>query len=254
MTASRVSVLRSFLSLGRFPPLCAEEMASLAAATATAAVPVAEGQVPFTRESRSIKIPYHRFPPLKKVWMEVYKPIVEQCKLEIRMNLKTRAVDLRTSPLTASAAQMILPKGAAAAVVDTAEARQAQAKVLLQKAEDFVKAVIAGFDVKDAIALIRMDDVYIEGFEVRDVRANLQGDNLSRCIGRLSGSHGKTKYTIENVTRTRIVIADTHIWIMGTTQHIRVARDALCDLIRGSPAAKVYTRIRTVMNRVNDAY
>ncbi|KAG5467485.1 hypothetical protein CUR178_01128 [Leishmania enriettii] len=193
----------------------------------------------FVRETRSIKIPHHRFPPLKKVWMEVYTPIVEQCRLEIRMNLKTRCVDLRTSP----------PKS-------TVEGDQsvAASKVMLQKAEDFVKAVIAGFDVRDAVALLRMDDVYIEGFEIKDVRANLQGDNLSRCIGRISGSHGKTKYTIENVTRTRIVLADTKIWVMGTTQNIRVARDAICDLIRGSPAAKVYTRIRAVMNRVNNAF
>ncbi|EPY32785.1 RNA-binding protein PNO1 [Strigomonas culicis] len=192
----------------------------------------------FVRETRSVKIPHHRFPPLKKMWMEVYTPIVEYCKLEIRMNLKNRTVDLRTSPQTVTA--------------NTNNPNQN--KVLLQKAEDFVKAVIAGFDVKDAMALLRMDDVYIEGFEVKDVRANLQGDNLSRCIGRISGSHGKTKYTIENVTRTRIVLADTKIWVMGTTQNIRVARDAICDLIRGSPAAKVCTRIRSVMNRVNDTY
>ncbi|KAG5492775.1 hypothetical protein JKF63_01355 [Porcisia hertigi] len=221
-------------------------MSSSALATASS---VADGEakdpavraaaVPFSREMRSIKIPHHRFPPLKKVWMEVYTPIVEQCKLEIRMNLKSRSVDLRTSPTTT-----------------TAEGEQgvAASKVMLQKAEDFVKAVIAGFDVRDAVALLRMDDVYIEGFEIKDVRANLQGDNLSRCIGRISGSHGKTKYTIENVTRTRIVVADTKIWIMGTTQNIRVARDAICDLIRGSPAAKVYTRIRAVMNRVNNAF
>lgn len=202
--------------------------------TAVAAKPAG-----FVREQRSVKIPHHRFPPLKNVWMEVYTPVVEHCKLEIRMNLKTRCVDLRTSPQTAGVG---------------VEGSTGANKVMLQKAEDFVKAVIAGFDVKDAVALIRMDDVYIEGFEIKDVRANLQGDNLSRCIGRLSGSHGKTKYTIENVTRTRIVIADTKIWIMGTTQNIRVARDALCDLIRGSPAAKVYTRIRAVMNRVNNTF
>ncbi|EKF31738.1 hypothetical protein MOQ_004422 [Trypanosoma cruzi marinkellei] len=192
----------------------------------------------FVRETRSVKVPHHRFPPLKKVWLEVYTPIVEQCKLEIRMNLKSRCVELRTCPAT----------------VEAAGTGGDGSKVLLQKAEDFVKAVVAGFEVKDAIALLRMDDVYIEGFEVKDVRANLHGDNLSRCIGRMSGSHGKTKYTIENVTRTRIVIADTHIWLMGTTQNIRVARDALCDLIRGSPAAKVYTRVRAVMNRVNDTF
>ncbi|CAD2216678.1 RNA-binding protein PNO1 [Angomonas deanei] len=212
-------------------------MSEVAEKPANTPRPAPEGEK-FIREVRSVKIPHHRFPPLKKVWMEVYTPVVEYCKLEIRMNLKTRTVDLRTSPQTA-AANPGHPNGG---------------KVLLQKAEDFVKAVIAGFDVKDAIALIRMDDVFIEGFEVKDVRANLAGDNLSRCIGRISGSHGKTKYTIENVTRTRIVIADTRIWLMGTTQNIRVARDALCDLIRGSPAAKVYTRIRSVMNRVNDTY
>ncbi|KAK7201251.1 Pre-rRNA-processing protein PNO1 [Novymonas esmeraldas] len=206
---------------------------------AAAAAAVTSTTAPFVRESRSVKIPHHRFPPLKKVWMEVYTPIVEQCKLEIRMNLKSRSVDLRTSPATSTA---------------DGDNSVAAGKVLLQKAEDFVKAVIAGFDVRDAVALLRMDDVYIEGFEIKDVRANLQGDNLSRCIGRISGSHGKTKYTIENVTRTRLVVADTKIWIMGTTQNIRVARDAICDLIRGSPAAKVYTRIRAVMNRVSNAY
>lgn len=181
------------------------------------------------RETRSVKVPFHRLPPLKAVWMEVYTPVVEQCKLEVRMNLKARTVDLRTCD-------------------DTEDIG------LLQKAEDFVKAVVNGFSVSDALALLRLDDIYLDGFEVKDVRANLQGDNLSRCVGRMSGSHGKTKFTIENVTRTRIVIADTHIYIMGSTQNIRVARDAMCDLIRGSPASKVYTRIRTVMERVNDSY
>lgn len=188
----------------------------------------ASDKAPFVREVRCVKIPQHRFPPIKKVWMEIYTPIVEHCKLEIRMNLKNRSVDIRTCEATPD-------------------------RALLQKAEDFVKAVVAGFEVKDAMALLRMDDIYVEGFEVKDVRANLAGDNLSRCIGRMSGSHGKTRYTIENVTRTRIVIADTHIHIMGTTQNTRVARDAICDLIRGSPAAKVYNRIRAVMGRVSDS-
>ncbi|KAJ9457054.1 RNA-binding protein pno1 [Diplonema papillatum] len=176
---------------------------------------------------RKVKIPSHRYSALKTSWMEIYTPLVEHCRLEVRMNLKTRSVEMRPSKETPDAG-------------------------LLTKAADFIEAFVKGFEVQDAIALIRLDDIYLDSFEVKDVKT-LDGDSLARCIGRMSGTHGKTKFTIENLTRTRIVVADTHIHIMGSFQNTKIARDAMVDLIRGSPATKVYAKLRGVMNRVNES-
>lgn len=83
--------------------------------------------------------------PLKNSWLQLYNPIVEHMKLDMRMNLKTRKVEIKNRPETE----------------DTGA---------LQKAADFVQAFVMGFEPQDAIALLRLDDLYVE---VRSCPSNL---------------------------------------------------------------------------------
>ncbi|KAF9513127.1 hypothetical protein BS47DRAFT_1344670 [Hydnum rufescens UP504] len=175
-------------------------------------------------ETRRIAMPPHRLTPLKKDWINIYSPLTEILGLQVRMNIQRRAVEIRTSKHTKEI-------GA------------------IQKGADFVKAYALGFDVQDSIALLRMDDLYLDSFEIKDVKT-LHGDHLSRAIGRIAGQDGKTKFTIENASRTRIILADTKIHILGSFQNIKIARDAIVSLIMGSPPGKVYASLRTIGARM----
>ena len=88
-------------------------------------------------EARKVLIPPHRMTPLRSNWPKIYPPLVENLKLQVRMNVSARAVEMRSSSYT----------------VDSGA---------LQKGEDFVRAFCLGFDLEDAIAMLRLDDLYIE--------------------------------------------------------------------------------------------
>jgi RNA-binding protein PNO1 len=155
-------------------------------------------------------------------------PVVEYLKLQIRFNPKNRCVELKTSEATEDIGAV-------------------------QKGQDYIEAFMMGFEVQDAVALLRLEDIFIDSFMVTDVRM-LAGDHLSRAIGRIVGQEGKTRYAIENATRTRIVIADQKIHIMGSFSNIKLARDALCNLIIGAPPGKVYNKMRNVAKRLSERF
>lgn len=197
-----------------FPP------ASVAAA--------ASGTGSEVREMRKVTVPGHRLGALKQQWVDIFTPLVAGLKLQVRMNTRTRQVELATSAHTADS-------GA------------------LQRGADFVRAFLLGFEAKDAVALLRLDDLYVDTFEIEDVK-RLAGDHLARAIGRIAGRDGRTKTLIENSTRTRIVLADKRVHILGSYANIKVAKDALVDLILGSPPGKVHASLRAKSARLNERW
>jgi len=81
------------------------------------------------------------------------------------MNIKEKRVELRSSKFTIS-------------------------NDALQMGADFVSAFAMGFDIDDAIALLRLDSLYIQSFDIKDVRQTLGPDALGRAIGRIAGKDG----------------------------------------------------------------
>jgi len=179
-------------------------------------------------EYRRVRCPKHRYTPLRQDWEQILMPLVQFLKLQVRFNTKTRSIEMKTSPHT----------------IDTGA---------LQKGADFCSAYMLGFEVQDAVALLRLDDLFVESFNVDDVKM-LKGDHLSRAVGRIAGQDGKTRFAIENATRCRIVVADTRIHMLGSYANIRLARNAICDLILGAPPGKVYNNMRNVAKRMSERY
>ncbi|KAL8269515.1 hypothetical protein Esti_006558 [Eimeria stiedai] len=188
---------------------------------------------------RRLPVPQHRYTPLKQQWVDLIKPLILHMKLQVRMNLKRRCVELRAAPPASVTSGP--PAGATAQLADNTR---------LEKGADYVRAFLMGFEQRDCVALLRLEDMYLETFEIQDVK-KLSGAHFSRCIGRLSGRNGSTRFAIENATRTRIVIAGRKIHILGSFDCIKLARHSICSLILGKPQGKVYCHLRTVAKRLS---
>jgi len=182
------------------------------------------------QQFRSINVPGYRMIHIRRLWKDICEPIVKQLKIDIRMNSKKNLVQLRASSLTE---------------MDSA----------IQKAADFVRATVLGFEIKDSIALIRLDDIYLETFDIRDVKFfKKKSDHWMRAIGRIAGQYGKIKYSIENSTNTRIVIFGFKVHILGSYTSIRLARNAISRLVIGSAPGNVYAKLRIVSSRMQNKF
>ena len=127
-------------------------------------------------------------------------------KLNVKIKIQKEQIEIEGSPIEEYEAAMIL------------------------EAFDF------GFQLKDALKLADENIIFrklpIKNFTTRK--------NLEEVRGRIIGTEGKTKRTIEEVSGCALSIHDNVIGIIGQAEDIEEATTALIKLIKGSKQANVY--------------
>ncbi|MGV8162018.1 MAG: KH domain-containing protein [Candidatus Nanoarchaeia archaeon] len=102
---------------------------------------------------------------------------------------------------------------------------------------EVVRAVGRGFNPEIARILLKQDYT-LEVISLLDYVRNK--DHFERVKGRVIGSEGKSRQTIEELTNTFISVYGKTISIIGDSEGVVAAKKAIESLLQGSPHSNVY--------------
>jgi len=108
----------------------------------------------------------------------------------------------------------------------------------LFNAREVIRAVGRGFNPDVAQVLLKGDYIF-ETINIMDFSGKSK-DNMLRLKGRVIGSEGKSRRTIENLSDTRISVYGKTIAIIGQPENVGAAKRAIESLLTGSQHANVY--------------
>ena len=102
---------------------------------------------------------------------------------------------------------------------------------------EVIKAIGRGFNPDIAFLILKQDYVF-ELINMNDF-AKTKNDSV-RLKGRVIGSEGKSRNTIEELTETNISVYGKTIGIIGLQENVASARKAIESLLSGSPHSNVF--------------
>jgi ribosomal RNA assembly protein len=108
----------------------------------------------------------------------------------------------------------------------------------LYTAREIVKAIGRGFNPEVAKLLLKQDFV-LEIVEIIEY-TNKSKNTLLRLKGRVIGKEGKSRKIIEDLTESSISVYGKTISVIGPSDSVNLARQAIISLLRGSTHANVY--------------
>lgn len=105
------------------------------------------------------------------------------------------------------------------------------------KAMNTIKAIGRGFDPQTAFKLLK-DEYVLDIIDITDYAKTK--NSLIRLRGRVIGTKGKAKRTIQELTETDIVIYGKTVGIIGLPENVALAREAVIRLLEGAMHSTVY--------------
>lgn len=98
------------------------------------------------------------------------------------------------------------------------------------------QAIEAGFPIR--IALLLSNEEYL--FEIVSIKNFTNRKNLEQVRARLIGHHGETRELIEELSNCFIKVHNNCVYIIGKSEEIKKAQNAVTKIIQGSKQSSVY--------------
>ncbi|NPA86035.1 MAG: hypothetical protein GXO42_01365 [bacterium] len=116
-----------------------------------------------------------------------------------------------------------------------------------------LQAMDCGFRYSEAINIILKNYIFDE-IDLKQL--GLPWYHNKRILGRVIGKKGLAKQTVERLTGTWIVVNEEQlrIGILGDSEGVYYAREALLDIIRGSPHGRVFKKLEKIKQQREKDY
>jgi len=112
----------------------------------------------------------------------------------------------------------------------------------LYNAREIVKAIGRGFNPEYALLLLNSNYI-LDILTIEDWAPIKSKQSSLRLKGRVIGKGGRSREIIEGYTQTHVCVYGKTISIIGESSDVEHARQAVVDLLRGSPHGNVYKRL-----------